>query len=62
MSAEMFEWMVEDNNIELDKEVVRRVRNLITSNDKDAPDGKRFLWDIVANKSETRLMLISLNT
>lgn len=50
MSAEMFEWMVEDNNIELDKEVVRRVRNLITSNDKDAPDGKRFLWDIVANK------------
>lgn len=50
MSADMFEWMVDDNNIDLDPCVVKRVRNLITSNDTEAPLGKRFLWDIVANK------------
>jgi len=30
--------------------VVKRVRDLITSNDADAPADKKFLWDIVANK------------
>ena len=46
----MFEWMVEDNHIDVDGEVVKRVRDLITSNDADAPADKKFLWDIVANK------------
>ena len=50
MSADMFEWMVEDNHIDVDGEVVKRVRDLITSNDADAPADKKFLWDIVANK------------
>ena len=50
MSSDMFEWMVEDNHIDVDAAVVRRVRDLITSNDATAPDGKKFLWDIVANK------------
>ena len=51
MSADMFEWMVEDNHIDVDGEVVKRVRDLITSNDADAPADKKFLWDIVANLS-----------
>ena len=35
----MFEWMVEDNHIDVDGEVVKRVRDLITSNAADAPSG-----------------------
>ncbi len=50
MSADMFEWMVEENHIDIDAETVKRVRDLITSNDADAPADKKFLWDIVANK------------
>jgi deoxynucleoside triphosphate triphosphohydrolase SAMHD1 len=50
MSADMFEWMVDENNLDVGEEVVRRVRKLITSDDSGAPAGKKFLWDIVANK------------
>ena len=50
MSADMFQRMVDDNSIDLDEEVVKRVKNLITSDDSAAPPGKKFLWDIVANK------------
>lgn len=50
MSADMFEWMVDDNHIDIDNDVVKRVCNLITSDDSGAPPGKKFLWDIVANK------------
>lgn len=50
MSAKMFDWMVEENNIDIDQDVAKRVRNLITSDDCGAARGKKFLWDIVANK------------
>jgi hypothetical protein len=32
------------------EDVVKRVKHLITSDDSAAPPGKKFLWDIVANK------------
>jgi|TARA_B100001142_G_C14328893_1_gene653325 hypothetical protein len=50
MSANMFEWMVDENHIDIGEDVVKRVRGLITSEDSNAITGKRFLWDIVANK------------
>ena len=46
----MFEWMVDENHIDIGEDVVKRVRGLITSEDSNAITGKRFLWDIVANK------------
>lgn len=50
MSSKMFQWMVDDNHIDIEEDVVKRVKNLITSDDGGAAPGKKFLWDIVANK------------
>jgi deoxynucleoside triphosphate triphosphohydrolase SAMHD1 len=49
MSCDMFEWMVEDNAIDLSQRIVKKVRDLISSNDKPYTNNK-FLFDIVANK------------
>lgn len=51
MGADMFRWMVDDNGMDLDKGVIDRVCDLITSsNVESATPGTKFLWDIVANK------------
>ena len=50
MSAKMFDWIVDSNYIEVDEDVKKRVCALITSDDSGAEPGKKFLWDIVANK------------
>jgi len=49
MGAEMFEWCLEDNHIDLDARIARRVCDFITSNE-DAAKEKRYLFDIIANK------------
>jgi len=51
MGADMFRWMVDDNGMDLDKGLIDRVCDLITSsNVESATPGTKFLWDIVANK------------
>ena len=51
MGADMFRWMVDDNGMDLDKGVIDRVCDLITSsNVESTTPGTKFLWDIVANK------------
>jgi HD superfamily phosphohydrolase len=49
MGADMFEWCLDDNHIDLDARVVRRVCDFITSNEDGAKE-KRYLFDIIANK------------
>ena len=49
MSCDMFEWLVEDNNVDLSPKIVQKVKDLISSNDKGYEKNK-FLFDIVANK------------
>lgn len=51
MGADMFRWMVDDNGMDLEKGIIDKVCDLITSaNVESATPGTRFLWDIVANK------------
>ena len=49
MGADMFSWCLDDNHIDLEPQVVRRVCDFITSNEEGAKE-KRFLFDIIANK------------
>jgi HD superfamily phosphohydrolase len=49
MGADMFQWCLDDNHIDLDPQIVRRVCDFITSNE-EAHSEKRYLFDIVANK------------
>ena len=49
MGADMFQWCLDDNHIDLDPSVVRRVCDFITSNEDGAKE-KRYLFDIIANK------------
>ena len=49
MGADMFEWCLEDNYIDLEPQVVKRVRDYITSNEERVTE-KRYLFDIIANK------------
>ena len=49
MSCDMFEWLVEDNGVDLSPKIVQKVKDLISSNDSGYKQNK-FLFDIVANK------------
>lgn len=49
MGADMFEWCLDDNHIDLEPDVVRRVCDFITSNEEGVKE-KRYLFDIIANK------------
>jgi HD superfamily phosphohydrolase len=49
MSCDMFEWLVEDNGVDLSPRIVQKVKDLISSNDSGYKQNK-FLFDIVANK------------
>lgn len=49
MGVDMFSWCLDDNHIDLEPQVVRRVCDFITSNEEGAKE-KRFLFDIIANK------------
>ena len=48
-SQDMFEWLVEDNGVDLSPRIVQKVKDLISSNDSGYKENK-FLFDIVANK------------
>jgi len=49
MSCDMFEWLVEDNGVDLSPKIVQKVKDLISSNESGYTEN-RFLFDIVANK------------
>lgn len=49
MSCDMFEWLVEDNGVDLSPKIVQKVKDLISSNESGYTKN-RFLFDIVANK------------
>ena len=49
MGADMFTWCLEDNHIDLEPHIVRRVCDFITSNEEGTKE-KRYLFDIIANK------------
>ncbi|XP_030496702.2 uncharacterized protein LOC115712545 isoform X1 [Cannabis sativa] len=53
MSVKMIEYMVDENNIDIDPETLKRVKDMITCSPKDvlltSLKPKSFLYDIVAN-------------